>query len=108
MNRYDKEIALEAILARLKGDASILMLSELLDGEVYTARDIHRWAAEEKDLPFYDKIREILEVRIARGMNKGEVNAQLGLKMLGEFFERGTDKGSGEIVFKVVEEELGL
>jgi len=108
MKRADKEIALEVILARLKADAKVFMLSQLLDGEEYTARDIHRWAAEEKDLPYYDKIREIVEVRIAVGMNAGVINPQLGLKMLGEFFERGTDKGSGEIVFKIIEEEAGL
>jgi hypothetical protein len=79
---YSKAVAAE----------DVYLVGDLIAFKEYSVEDVHRWAASgelgEDGMRVYRKLKDLLEGRIWKGINDGSVNQQLGLKALGEFFER--------------------
>lgn len=114
--KYIKE-ELDWILHQLqviKKDA--YLISNVIEYKEYATKDVHGWAGEyDKDVELqrvYNKIKDILEARIFRGINDETINAQLGIKALGEFFVRSSGEGGnggvGEIRVEILAMEAGV
>lgn len=107
MDKKEIKENLDWILHQVQNKGDVYLIADVIPYKDYATKDVHEWAAEyDKDVGIqnaYNKIKDVLEARIFKGINAEEVNPALGLKALGEFFVRGVgDKGEGGVgVIKV-------
>lgn len=102
MNKDKIKEELDWILHQVQNKADIYLIADVIPYKEYATKDVHEWAAEyDKDVGIqnaYNKIKDVLEARIFKGINAEAINPALGLKALGEFFVRTQgDKGEGAI-----------
>lgn len=111
MTKQEIKNELTEILDRLRINEDVHLLADVISECDYTVRDVHGWAGEcreDKDIMrIYNKIRDILESRIFKGINNEMINPQLGMKTLGEFFTYSEGKEGG-IVINILHEGAEL
>lgn len=117
MDIVEIKVQLEWILHQIQSVATAFLIGDVIPYKEYAVQDVHDWASEHmKDgevQRIYNKIKDTLEGRIFKAANSGEINVQVAIKALGEFFVRGSgaDKDGesvGQVRIEIIPWEVNL
>lgn len=85
--KHDIKEEMEYILHVVRERPDIYLLEQAIEYKDYPASQVHRWGKGEEYGDIYEKVRDLLHIRIIGMINRGELERGVGLKHLSAFYD---------------------
>lgn len=114
MNKKEQAEELVWIYRTLKGRSGAYLLENVVDeAKSYAASDVHTWGAQEEHSQQYEKIKDLIKVRIFEAVEEQKLDKQLASEILKTYyykpFSDAGDKTTGNVIkVEILQLEAGV